>query len=134
MPSRLGLVVTVLCVAEVLSMTPFSMFLALQPALQDAWRLSNTESGWISSAYYAGYMVAVPVLASVTDRIDARSVWLGACATTAAGAAAFGLWADGVWTAAAAQRLDRGGGAASGPRRRRRRSRAPGSRGRTRPA
>lgn len=105
MPSRLGLVVAVLCVAEVLSMTPFSMFLALQPALQEAWRLSNTESGWIGSAYYAGYMLAVPVLASLTDRIDARSVWLGACATTAVGAAAFGLWAGGVWTAAAAQTI-----------------------------
>jgi MFS family permease len=101
--SRLGLIVAVLCVAEVLSMTPFSMFLALQPALQDLWGLSNTQSGWIGSAYYAGYMVAVPVLSSLTDRIDARSVWLGACATAAAGAIGFSLRADGVWTAAVAQ-------------------------------
>ncbi len=86
-------------------MLPFSMFLALQPMLQDAWRLSNTESGWISSAYFAGYMAAVPVLSSLTDRIDARTVWLAACALAAAGAAGFALWAHGVWTAAAFQMI-----------------------------
>ena len=86
-------------------MLPFSMFLALQPRLQDEWTLSNTESGWISSAYFAGYMLAVPVLSSLTDRIDARTVWLGACAMTTLGAMGFALWADGVWTAAAFQML-----------------------------
>lgn len=86
-------------------MLPFSMFLALQPALQRDWTLSNTESGWISSAYFTGYMLAVPVLSSLTDRIDARTVWLGACAMTALGASGFALWADGVWTAAAFQML-----------------------------
>jgi MFS family permease len=86
-------------------MTPFSMFLALQPSLQAAWGLSNTSSGWISSAYFAGYMLAVPVLASLTDRTDARSVWLAACATTAAGAMGFALLAEGMWSAAAMQAI-----------------------------
>ena len=81
-------------------MTPFSMFLALQPQLQGTWSLSNTESGWISSAYFAGYMLAVPVLSSLTDRVDARAVWLAACGMTAAGAIGFALWANGVWSAA----------------------------------
>ena len=81
------------------------MFLALQPQLQDAWALSNTESGWISSAYFAGYMLAVPFLSSLTDRIDARTVWLAACGATAAGALGFGFWADGVWSAALFQML-----------------------------
>ena len=99
------MVVIVLCIAEILSMTPFSMFLALQPQLQDAWSLSNTESGWISSVYFAGYMLAVPLLSSLTDRVDARSVWLAACGMTAAGALGFALWADGVWSAALFQML-----------------------------
>ncbi len=86
-------------------MTPFSMFLALQPQFQEAWALSNTESGWISSAYFAGYMLAVPFLSSLTDRIDARTVWLGACGMTAAGAVGFALWADGIWSAALFQML-----------------------------
>ena len=80
-------------------MTPFSMFLALQPQLQEAWDLSNTESGWISSAYFSGYMLAVPVLAGITDRMDARTVWLGACALAGAGALGFAAFADDVWTA-----------------------------------
>ena len=49
-------------------MTPFSMFLALQPLFRDEWALSNTASGWISSAYFGGYMLAVPMLSSLTDR------------------------------------------------------------------
>ena len=95
--------VLVVCLAEVLSMTPFSMFLALQPQLEKAWRLSNTETGWISSAYFAGYMLAVPVLGSLTDRIDARTVWLGACALAGAGCLGFAVWANGVWSAALLQ-------------------------------
>jgi MFS family permease len=103
LPSRPATIVAILCTAEVLSMTPFSMFLALQPALQREWELSNTQSGWISSAYYAGYMLAVPVLSSLTDRVDARAVWLFAAATAAAGALGFAMLAAGTWTAAAAQ-------------------------------
>ena len=80
-------------------MTPFSMYLALQPQLQDAWTLSNTASGWISSAYFTGYMLAVPVLGGLTDRIDARRVWLGACALAGFGSLGFALFADGIGTA-----------------------------------
>jgi MFS family permease len=96
-------VVLVVCLAEVLSMTPFSMFLAVQPELQQAWSLSNTESGWISSAYFVGYMLAVPVLGSLTDRVDARTVWLGACALAGCGSLAFASFANGVWAAALLQ-------------------------------
>jgi MFS family permease len=96
-------IVSVVCLAEILSMTPFSMFVALQPQLQGTWRLSNTESGWISSAYFTGYMLAVPVLGSLTDRIDARRVWLAACALAAAGSLGFAAFATGPLTAGAFQ-------------------------------
>lgn len=86
-------------------MTPFSMFLALQPRFQDAWALSNTQLGWISSAYFAGYMLAVPVLGSLTDRVDARTVWLGACALAGAGCLGFAVLADGVISAVLLQLL-----------------------------
>jgi MFS family permease len=102
-PWRRTLTVAVVCVAEILSMTPFSMFLALQPQLHGAWDLSNTESGWISSAYFTGYMLAVPVLGSLTDRMDARSVWLAACALAGIGSLGFAALADDVWTAVALQ-------------------------------
>ena len=86
-------------------MAPFSMFLALQPLLQREWALSNTTSGWIASAYYAGYMLAVPVLASLTDRWDARAVWLGAITLAATGALGFGTLADGPPSAALFQAI-----------------------------
>lgn len=80
-------------------MAPFSMFLALEPRLRDVWSLSNTASGWISSAYYAGYMVAVPALVSLTDRRDARTIWLGSTSLAAIAALGFGTIATGLWTA-----------------------------------
>ena len=81
-------IVAIICVAEILGMTPFSMFLALQPQLREAWHLSNTATGCISGSYFAGYMVAVPVLVSLTDHYDPRSIWLGS--TVLAAAAAWG--------------------------------------------
>jgi MFS family permease len=86
-------------------MTPFSMFLALQPQLQLEWQLSNVVSGWVSSAYYGGYMMAVPLLASLTDRWDARSVWLTAISLAALGALGFSTVAAGPLTAALCQAL-----------------------------
>jgi len=34
------------------------------------------RGGLIGGIYFAGYMVAVPVLTSLTDRIDSRRVYL----------------------------------------------------------
>jgi MFS family permease len=98
-------IIAVVCAAEIAGMAPFSMFLALQPLLQREWALSNTTSGWIASAYYAGYMLAVPVLASLTDRWDARTVWLGAITLAATGALGFGTLADGPLSAALFQAI-----------------------------
>lgn len=97
--------VAVVCAAEILGMAPLAMFLASQPRLAVEWQLSNTTSGWIASAYYGGYMLAVPALASLTDRLDARVVWLGATALGAIAVTAFGLLADGVWPAVVCQAL-----------------------------
>jgi MFS family permease len=62
-------------------------------------------SGWIASSYYGGYMLAVPLLASLTDRLDARTVWLSATALGATAAAGFGLFAQGMWSAVLFQAL-----------------------------
>ncbi len=52
-------------------------------------------------AYALGYMLAVSLLATLTDRIDARLVLLAGSALSALATAAFGLFADGLWSAAA---------------------------------
>jgi MFS family permease len=44
-------------------------------------------------------MTAVPLLTSLTDRVDSRRVYVAACVLSVCGAAGFGLLAQGVWTA-----------------------------------
>ena len=93
-----GLVLA-LCAAEVLAMAGAFAFPALIPRFADVWNLTNTDAGWIAGIYFAGYTVAVPVLVSLTDRIDARLIFfLGATLSAVAGVG-FALWAEGFWTA-----------------------------------
>jgi predicted MFS family arabinose efflux permease len=53
----------------------------------------------MASSYAFGYMLAVPVLTTLTDRIDARRVLAAGSAFCALATAAFGLIADGLWSA-----------------------------------
>ncbi|MGB5620272.1 MAG: MFS transporter [Desulfobacterales bacterium] len=88
-----------LCLVEVLTLIGIATFPALLPTFIGAWQLSNTEAGWITAVYYAGYMISVPVLVSITDRLDARRVvLLGALGGTIS-ALGFALFATGFWTA-----------------------------------
>jgi len=66
-------------------MLGFSAVPALLPELQAAWRLSATEAGTLTGAFFAGYMVAVPLLTALTDRVDARKIYLGATLMAAVG-------------------------------------------------
>lgn len=93
------LLIASLCVAEVLGMLGISTFPALLPGLQGEWGLSNAEAGWITGIFYAGYLAAVPVLVSATDRIDARGVYLVCTALAGASLVGFALFAEGFWTA-----------------------------------
>jgi MFS family permease len=88
-----------MCIAEALSMTGFACYTTLLPVLLREWTLSNTEAGLIGGIFYAGYMVAVPVLSSLTDRVDSRRIYAFACALSALGAACFALFAQGLWSA-----------------------------------
>ncbi len=88
-----------MCVAEVLGMLGFSTFPALIPTFEQEWGLSRTDAGWISGIYFAGYVAIVPVLTSLTDRIDPRRVILVSLVIGMAGALGFALWAEGFWSA-----------------------------------
>ena len=88
-----------LCLVEVLALIGIATFPALLPTFIGAWRLSNTEAGWITAVYYAGYMISVPVFVSVTDRLDARRVVLLGALGGAISALGFALFATGFWTA-----------------------------------
>ena len=51
-------------------------FPALLPIFSDSWDLTGVQAGWINGIYYAGYLVSVPVLVSLTDRLRPQQVYL----------------------------------------------------------
>lgn len=74
-------------------------FPALLPRFVADWGLTNTRAGWISGVYFAAYTVAVPVLASLTDRVDARRIYLTFAGVGALASGGFAWMAQGFWTA-----------------------------------
>ncbi len=98
-------IVALLCAAEVLSMTGFSTYPALLAPLREAWGMSGAEAGFIGGVFFAGYMGAVPLLSALTDRIDARRVYFLSTLLAVAGTLGFGLFANGVTSAALFQAL-----------------------------
>lgn len=58
------------------------------------WQLSASEAGLMAGAYSIGYMLAVPILMTLTDRVDARLVLLVGSTIMGAATVAFGLLAD----------------------------------------
>ena len=98
-------VVGLMCLAEVLSMTGFAVYPAFLALLRDTWGISNSEAGFIGGAFFGGYMIAVPILSSLTDRFDARRVYMLSCALAGISAVGFAVFADGVVTAALLQAL-----------------------------
>ncbi|MBV9833595.1 MAG: MFS transporter [Alphaproteobacteria bacterium] len=97
--------VAIVCAAQVLVQIGAYFWPALLPQMMTRWSLSNSEAGWITSAFYAAYMVSVPVLVTLTDRIDAKRVYLFGVACTIAGHLLFGLLAEGFWSALALRAL-----------------------------
>lgn len=78
---------------------------ALLPGFIAEWHLTNREAGWITGIFYAAYTLAVPILVTLTDRIDARKVYLSGVALTIASHLGFAAVADGFWSAAVVRAL-----------------------------
>ena len=76
-------------------MLGFSTYAALLPELRDTWRLSNSEAGVISGMFFAGYIGTVSLWTALTDRTDARKIYLAGSLLAAAGGTGFGLLAQG---------------------------------------
>jgi MFS family permease len=89
-----------LCAAEVLAMAGTMTFQALIPTFIAEWRITHTEVGSISGVSYAGYVVAVPVLMVLTDRIDARRIVLLFSVVSGISSLGYALLAEGLWSAA----------------------------------
>lgn len=100
-----GRLVAVVCAAQVLVQIGAFFWPALLPTMMPLWGLTNSEAGWVTAIFYAAYLVAVPVLVTLTDRIDAKLVYLFGVGCTIAGHLLFGMFADGFWSALATRAL-----------------------------
>lgn len=101
-PKRL---VALICAAQVLVQIGAFFWPALLPSMMPLWKLSNSEAGWITASFYGAYMVSVPVLVTLTDRVDPKRVYLFGVAATVLGHLMFALFADGFWSALAMRAL-----------------------------
>ena len=97
-PATIRLAVLVIA-GEIFSLIGFASFAVVLPELSRNWHLSSAAAGWISGAYQIGYVLAVPFLVGITDRVSSRLVYLASCAVGAVAAAGFAWGADGVLSA-----------------------------------
>lgn len=100
-----GRLVAIVCAAQVLVQIGAYFWPALLPGFIGPWELTYTQAGWITAVFYGAYMVSVPILVTLTDRIDPRRVYLLGVGLTIMGHLYFGLLADGFWSAVAGRAL-----------------------------
>src|SRR6266568_3107652 len=92
--------VVAMCLGQVGNLLPHVVVPAIMAQhLMPLWGLGGAEAGLMASAYAFGYMLAVPVLTTLTDRIDARRILMAGSASSGIATALFGLVADGLWSA-----------------------------------
>jgi MFS family permease len=91
--------IAVVCAAQVLAQIGAYAVPALLPTFIAEWRLTNTEAGWITGIFYGGYTLSVPVLVTLTDRMDPKRIYLAAVAMTTLAHLGYAVLADGFWSA-----------------------------------
>jgi len=101
-PARL---VTCVCVAQVCAQIGAYTWPALLPEFIAGWHLMNGEAGWITGLFYAAYTLSVPILVTLTDRVDPRTIYLTGVGLTVVSHWGFAAFADGFWSAAAMRAL-----------------------------
>lgn len=84
--------------AQVLAQIGAQALPALLPGVVTAWHLSKTEAGWLVGVFFVGYVAAVPVLVSLTDRLPARNVYMFGAACAAVSQLGIAFVADGFWS------------------------------------
>jgi len=74
-------------------------YAALLPGLRDEWAISNAQAGVVGGMFFAGYIATVSYWTALTDRVDARKVYLAGGLLAAAGGVGFGWGVSGFYTA-----------------------------------
>ena len=85
--------------AQTCALLGFACYAVVLTTLQEEWHLTNLQSGLIASAFFFGYMLAVPLATALTDRVDARKVYLIGGLSATSGLLGMGLLASNCWTA-----------------------------------
>ncbi len=85
--------------AQTCALLGFACYAVVLTTLQDEWHLSNLQSGLIASAFFFGYMLMVPLATALTDRVDAKKVYLVGGLFATFGLLGMGLFAYNFWTA-----------------------------------
>lgn len=83
-----------MCIGQIGNLLPHVAVPAVMAQyLMPSWKLTATEAGLMASSFAVGYMVAVPVLTTLTDRIDARRILIAGSTMSGLATLAFGLFA-----------------------------------------
>ncbi|MFN4088867.1 MAG: MFS transporter [Alphaproteobacteria bacterium] len=98
-PPSAGALTAAMCAAQVLGMLAFAVYSANVPGFIAEWGMSNTEAGWLGGVFSFGNLLGIPVLVTLTDRFDARRIWLGSMVVMGIGHLGFALFAEGLWSA-----------------------------------
>jgi len=85
--------------AQTCALLGFACYAVVLTTLQDEWHLSNLQSGLIASAFFLGYMLMVPLATALTDRLDAKKVYLVGGLSATFGLLGMSLFAYNFWTA-----------------------------------
>ncbi len=81
--------------AQTCALLGFACYAVVLIPLQKQWELSNLQSGLIASAFFFGYMLVVPLATALTDRVDARKVYIVGGFSATLGLLGMGLFSQG---------------------------------------
>jgi len=94
-------VIIAMCLGQLGSLLPHVVVPSILAAfLIPEWHLSGAQAGLLAGSGAAGYMLTVPLLATLTDRMDARKILIAGSAVSALGTLLFGIFATGLWSGA----------------------------------
>ncbi|MFZ9405805.1 MAG: MFS transporter [Burkholderiaceae bacterium] len=86
-----------MCLGQVGNLVPHVVVPAVMVEhLMPLWGLSNAQAGLLAAAHPAGYMLAVPVLGALTDRIDAKKLLFWGSLLSGLFTICFGWFAQGL--------------------------------------
>jgi MFS family permease len=103
-PGSRGFVAAIVAAQVLVQIGAFTLP-ALLPNYLEAWALSATQAGWLIGIFYAAYVLVVPVLVALTDRLPARRIYLVGAGLTALSHLGFATVAEGFWSGLALRAL-----------------------------